>query len=165
MTAASSRPLSACPCPVPTPQDPASTYLPRTPASEEGPQAQGRGPGAQAPHPCHQGDMGASALSPRWDLDLGRTVSWKSGCAGPPGLVSAAMCHLRRLEGGTLAGSPSGTTGTPTSISSFCKWGSRSPVPLGLPGRELRGDRAASVPWLRGRLLQSEGGIERMSQA
>jgi len=48
---------------------------------------------------------------------------------------------------------------------SFCKRGSRSPVPLGLPGRELRGNRVASAPWLRGRLLQSDGGVERMCQA
>ena len=29
--------------------------------------------------------MGAAALSPQWDLDLGQTVSWQSGCSGPPG--------------------------------------------------------------------------------
>lgn len=150
--------------PHPQPRVPGAR-LPRTPASEEGPRLRAGGPGAQTLPPCPQGDMGAAAVS---SVGLGSRPDCEQAvrlCWATQAWCLQTCAHLRRLEGGTLAGSPSGTTGTPASIPSFCKRGNRSPVPLGLLGRELRGDREASAPWLRGRLLQSDGGVERMCQA
>ena len=84
---------------------------------------------------------------------------------GHTGLLSAAMCPPEQ----TGRGSPGRVSlrhhWDPCFHSLLLQTGKQKSCPSRAAGQGAWGDRVASAPWLRGRLLQSDGGVERMCQA